>query len=278
MKSKYSTLILLILTILAIFAARVFLAKRTAMPRTFEVFDVLTIAGALVALLKSHRSLRQGDWLIALILGAVVSMEMLFATLFSPYPFFGLVKSASGQALLRGLFTTLATLGGLAIMRQGGPIQFHAANGNWRNAGWGILLGLIVGLPLAILNIFALRSTQGHPLSWQSPIAALSDALQPAIVEEVVYRFALWGLLWLILRNSLPKQAIWLAGIIAMLVHTYSHFDDLFLQSPLTALGMGAILAVLWGLPPFILARRRGLESAITFHWLQDALRFLAGF
>lgn len=39
-----------------------------------------------------------------------------------------------------------------------------------------------------------------------------------------------------------------------------------------------ASLALFWGLPPLILARRRGLESAITFHWIQDAARFLAGF
>lgn len=278
MNNKYKSVILLIAGILAIFVARALLASRFTMLHTFDLFDSLTIAGSFFVLLKGYRVLHRSDWILAFVLGAMIGMEMLFATLFSPYPFFGLVKSASGQALLRGLFTTLAALGGLAIMRQGGPIQFHAANGNWRNVGWGILLGLIVGLPLAILNIFALRSTQGQPLNWQSPIAAFLDALQPAVVEEVVYRFALWGALWLMLRNSLPKQAIWLTGIIAMLVHTYSHFDDLFLQSPLTALGMGALLAVFWGLPPFILARRRGLESAITFHWLQDALRFLAGY
>jgi hypothetical protein len=63
-----------------------------------------------------------------------------------------------------------------------------------------------------------------------------------------------------------------------MFVHTYSHFDTLFVQAPLAALGMGFVLALLWGLPPFILARRRGLESAIAFHWIQDAARFFAGY
>lgn len=63
-----------------------------------------------------------------------------------------------------------------------------------------------------------------------------------------------------------------------MLVYNYSHFDDLFIQSPLAALGMGAALALIWGLPLLFLARRRGLESAIAFHWLQDVVRFVAGF
>ena len=278
MKSKYGTLILLIAAILTIFVTRALLAAKIAMPRTFEVFDTLTVAGAFFVLLKGYRVLRRGDWIAALVLGAVIGAGMMFATLFSPYPFFGIVRNNLGQAWVRGGFTFLATLGGLVIMRQNGPVQFHAANGDWRNTGRGILIGLAVGLPLAMLNVFALQFTQGHPVDWQNPIAALLDALQPAVVEEVIYRFALWGLLWLLLRNSLPKQSVLLAGLISMLVHNYSHFDDLFLQSPLAALGMGAALALFWGLPPLILAHRRGLESAIAFHWIQDVARFLTGF
>ena len=286
MKNKYSTLFrfdrlsatLVITAIITIFLTRAWLASSIPAPRTFEVFDTLTVAGAFLVLMKSHRNLRRGDWIIALILGAVIGVEMLFASLFSPYPFFGIVRDKIGQAWIRGSFTFLATLGGLAIMRQGGPVQLHAANGNWRETSRGILLGLAMGLPLALLNVFALQMTQGQSAQWQKPMPALLDALQPGIVEEVIYRFALWGLLWLILQRSLPQQAIWLAGLLAMLTHTYSHFDDLFIQSPLTALGMGAALALLWGLPPLILARRRGLESAIAFHWIQDAARFMTGF
>lgn len=278
MKNKYTTLLLLIAALAAVFIARAWLAAHFTAPRTFEMFDILTVIGALFVLLQDHHSLRRGDWLTALLLGAVVGVGMLFATLFSPYPFLGMVKSSAGQAGVRGSFTFLGTLGGLAIMRQGGPVPFAAANCQWRKSGGGILLGLAVGLPLAVINVIALQFTQGQPIQWQSPLAALLDALQPGIVEEVIYRFALWGLLWLILRNSLPEKAVWLSGLLAMLAHTYSHFDDLFLQAPLTALGMGAALALLWGLPPLLLARRRGLEAAMAFHWMQDAARFWTGF
>lgn len=278
MKSKYTTIILLTTGILAVFFIRALLAANFTALHTFHLFDTLAIAGSFFVLLKGYRSLRRGDWVMALILGAMVGVGMGFATLFSPYPFFGIVRGNVGQAWLRGGFTFLATLGGLVIMRWDGPVPFHAADGNWRNSAWGILMGLAIGLPLAVLNVFALQFTQGHPIEWQNHLVALLDALQPGVVEEVIYRFALWGLLWMMLRNSLPKQAIWLAGLISMLVHNYSHFDDLFLQSPLVALGMGAVLALFWGLPPLILSRRRGLESAIAFHWLQDVARFLAGF
>lgn len=278
MKNRYTAFILLIMSILVIFVMRALLAAKITMPRTFEVFDTLAVVGAFFVLLKGYRVLRRGDWIVALVLGAVVGVGMLFATLFSPYPFFGIVRNNLGQAWVRGGFTFLATLGGLVIMRQNGPVQFHAANGDWRDTGRGILVGLAVGLPLAVLNVFALQFTQGHSIDWQNPIAALLDALQPAVVEEIIYRFALWGLVWLILQKSLPEQSVWLAGLISLLIHNYSHFDDLFLQSPLIALGIGAVLALFWGLPPLILAHRRGLESAIAFHWIQDVARFLTGF
>ncbi len=278
MKNKFIPLILLIAGILVIFIGRTWLATKLAMPRTFEIFDTLTATGALIVLLKGYTNLKGRDWVFALVLGAVVGVGMLFATLFSPYPILGVVKSNLGQALARAGLTIVATLGGLVIMHLDGPVQFHTALGHWQKSGREILLGLAIGLPLAVLNVVALQFTQGRPIQWQSPQAAALDALQPGIVEEFIYRFALWGLLWLVLRKSQPQQAAWLAGLLALLVHNYAHFDDLFLQAPWVALGMGVALALIWGLPPLLLAHYRGLEAAIAFHWLQDFARFLAGF
>jgi len=60
------------------------------------------------------------------------------------------------------------------------------------------------------------------------------------------------------------------------LAHNLMHFDDLWLQAPLTALGL--VMALIGGLPPTIPALRRDLESAIAFHWIQDVARFLEGY
>ena len=152
MKNKHTTLFLLIAAIIMIFLARAVMASAIPAPRTFDIFDILTVAGAFLILLKNHRHLRRGDWMTALILGAVIGVEVLFATLFSPYPFLGIVRDNIGQAWVRGLFTFLATLGGLAIIRQDGPLQLHAANGNWKDMSRGILTGLAIGLPLAVFN------------------------------------------------------------------------------------------------------------------------------
>lgn len=211
-------------------------------------------------------------------LGLLVGVGMRFATLFSPYPFFGVMRDHTGQAFVRGALTFIAALGGLVIMHQGGPVPFPAADGAWQTAGRSFLFGLLVGAPLAVINVLALQLTTGHGIAWQNPLAALLDAVQPGVVEEVVYRFALWGLFWLALRRSLPRQAATAAGLLALLVHNYMHFDALLQQAPLVALGMGVVMAVFWGLPPFFLARRRGLEAAVAFHWIQDVARFLTGF
>jgi hypothetical protein len=275
---KYSSLFLLTAGIIAIFLTRTLLAVHFTVPRLNDIFTILTLLGVLVVILLNFPLLRRGDWICAIFLGLVVAVGMFFATLFTPYPFLGIAARNPEQALVRGLATTLAAIGGMVIARRGGPVQLHAANGNWRKTLRGVWIGLTVGIPLALLNVMALKISQGGMISWQNPLSALVDALQPAIVEEVIYRFALWSLLWVVLNKTVPEKAVWLSGVLAMLVHNYQHFDDLFLQSPFVAIGMGIVMIIFWGIPPLILARRRGLESAIAFHWIQDVARFVTGF
>ena len=276
--SQYRVFLFLVVSILAIIIVRTALAARGNPPRLNDLFTAITLVGSLVVWIAGHRSLQRGDWVVAMIAGVVVGITMAFATLFSPYTFFGIVRDNLGQAVVRGLSATVAMLGGLVIMRQGGPVQVLAATGEWRKLWRNLLLALAIGIPLAVVNVFVLQMSQGQPIDWQNPLAAIRDALQPAIVEEVVYRFAFLSLLWLALRRSLPNRAAWLSALLAMLVHNYMHYDELFVQAPLVALGMGLAVLVLWGLPLTYLILRRGLEPAVAFHWIQDVARFVSGF
>jgi len=275
---KYKSFLLFTMGIIVIFLTRTALAVHYPVPRLNDIFTILTLAGSMIVVLAGFRQLRWNHWLCAILLGLVVGLGMCFANLFTPYPFLGIIRSNMGHALVRGLFTFLAVIAGIVIQTRGGPVKLFVASGNWQKTFKGILIGLAVGLPLALLNVIALKITQGGSISWQNPLSALRDAMQPAIVEEVIFRFALWSLIWVVLNKTIPEKAIWLSGVLAMVVHNYQHFDDLFLQSPLMAIGMGAAMAVFWGVPPLILARRRGLESAIAFHWIQDVARFVTGF
>jgi hypothetical protein len=258
--------------------ARTLLAVRFPLPRLNDIFTALTVAGSLVVLLKGLGQIKISDWLIGIGAGLLVGVTMYYATLFTPYDFLGIVQGNTAQALARGICTFIAMLGGLAIMRQGGAVQVSLAQGNIRKLFVNILIGLAIGLPLAILNVFALQFTQGQSIAWQNPLAALSDALQPALVKEIIYRFAFLGLVWTVLQHSMPQSANWQAGMLALFVHNFMHFDDLWFEAPLVALGMGLVMALVWGLPPTILALRRDLESAVAFHWIQDVARFLTGF
>jgi hypothetical protein len=278
MSTRYSMFFSLLAGILSIFVARTLLAARFPVPRSNDLFTAFTLAGSLIVLLAGSVQIKTSDWIIGTGTGLLVGVTMSYATLFTPYDFFGVVRGPLAQAWVRGISVFIAMLGGLAIMRQGGPVQVSLAQADYRKTFISLVIGLAVGAPLAILNVFALQLTQGHPVTWQSPFAALSDAIQPAVVEEVVYRFAFLGLMWMLIRRSVPQSAGWLAGLLALFVHNFMHFDDLWMQAPLTALGMGLAMALIWGLPPTILALRRDLESAIAFHWIQDVARFLAGF
>jgi hypothetical protein len=272
------TFILLVVGILTIFVGRTLLVEGYNPPLLSDISMGLVALGSLGICVTGFRRLHRGDWLAALALGVLVGVGMRFATLFSAYPFFGFVHGNAGQAIVRGGLTFIATLGGLVIMRQGGPVQFLPTSGKWRKPERDALFGLVIGFPLAALNVVALQMTAGHGIAWQNPFAAMLDAVQPGMVEEVVYRFALWGLLWLALRRSLPEHAASVAGVLALLIHNYAHFDALLAEAPLVALAMGLVMSLLWGLPLYFLARRRGLEAAIAFHWIQDVARFVAGF
>ncbi len=276
--SRYGVLALLAAGLIVVFAGRTALAMRFAVPRSNDILVVVTAAGSLAVLVARYRHLQPLDWVMAAGTGLLVGITMLSATLFTPYDFLGLISSKPGQALIRSLITAVAMLGGIASLRQNGPVRVRLVAGTARSVFGSLALGLVVGAPLALLNVFALQWTQGHPVVWQNPFAALADALQPAVVEEAVYRFALLGLIWQVLRPSLQRQAAFWAGILALLGHNFMHFDDLWLTAPWMAAGMGAVMALVWGLPPTLLALRRDLESAIAFHWVQDAARFWAGF
>lgn len=269
----------LALSILALFVVRTALAHSGHPPRLFDLFDSLTLVGAVIVLLSGFRHLRRLDWLVGLAVGGLLGALLPLATLYNPYPpIFGPVAPGL-QAVWRGASLAVVCWGGLVIVRRGGPVRVRASHGEWRRALKSLAFGALIGIPLAVVNGAALSLVNRQPLAWQSPFAAALDALQPGVGEEIFYRLTLLGLFWLILRQTWPAQrAAWLAGGLALLVHNYAHFDALFVEQPLFGLAYGAVVALLWGAPPTLLALRRDLESAAAFHWMQDAVRFLVGF
>src|SRR5215208_7985965 len=98
--SKYGVLFFLVVSILTIFIVRTALAARGNPPRLNDLFTAITLAGSLGVLLGKYRSLHESDWIAAIILVGVVGAGMVFAILFSPYPFFEIVRGNLGQAVV----------------------------------------------------------------------------------------------------------------------------------------------------------------------------------
>jgi hypothetical protein len=275
---RWWVLMALAASIALVFVVRTNVAHTGHAPRLFELFDLFTTGAAVVVLLIGFRTLTHHDWGIGIGVGLLIGLTLPRATLFNPYPLLDRVQGVILEAIVRGTMTTVTALGGLVIMRWGGPVRVQLVLKQWRRALIGFIFGAGVGMPLAVLNAYANAWTQGKVFVWQSIPAAALDAFQPAIVEEVISRLALLGVLWLILRPFWPeRQAVWLAAGLALLIHTYGHYSDLFVTQPIVALMMGALLGLLWGVPITLLALRRDLESAIGFHWVQDFARFVVG-
>ena len=272
--SRLSLVILVTVAILSVFVVRTRLAFSGHPPRLFAIFNFLVILVSLGVLGLGARALRRSDWLIALVTGAWAGVAVSFTSF---YPLLELPNPML-TCLAHGMALAAIFLAGLIIMRKGGPVVLRCANGEWKRGLQSLGLGLTVGFPLALLNALAFSLMQKQPVHWQNPLGAAFQALQPGIVEEVSYRFALLGFTWLILRRVWPERAVLISSVLSLLVHNYAHFDNLFRDNLPFALAYGAAVGLIWGLPMTILAVRRDLESAIAFHWMQDFVRFVAGF
>ena len=272
--SKISVLVIIAI-ILLIFIGRTLLAKRGGNPLDFfDIFNSITIVASLGLLIVPWRLIKKQDLAISILLGIFLGAEIRWAGF---YPLIRVSNNLLVVSILHGLAFSIVFLSGIIIMRLGGPVKISLITVGWKKTLKSIGFGAFIGLPLAFFNSFALSMMNNRPYVVQRSILPLINALQPGIIEEVVYRFTFLGLLWLILDRSCPKHSAIMSGIIATIVHGYSHFSDLFYQRPIFTLAYGAAVCLIFGVPMMILAIKEDLETSIAFHWIQDAIRFMGG-
>ncbi len=118
--TRYRTFFFLSAGILFMFVARTLLSVHFPVPRMNDLFTAFTLAGSFIVLLAGFVQIKTSDWIIAMGAGLLVGVTMYYATLFTPYDLFGVVRGHLTQAWARGLSVFIAMLAGLAIMRQGG--------------------------------------------------------------------------------------------------------------------------------------------------------------
>ncbi len=135
----------------------------------------------------------------------------------------------------------------------------------------GFLLGMLLGLPWG-LGLIVLGSANGEAWvqhGWQPLLA-----IQPAISEEAWGRVLLVPALFLLLRRiATGRTALATAAILMAYWFAYLHTPGGF-ASIFSVLMIGTLFA----LPTTYIWLRRGLETAIGFHFCLDLMKFIAAY
>lgn len=181
-------------------------------------------------------------------------------------------------SLLEGGAVWVCFLGGVVLFQHPLPSRIPAFPAPLSTMGRNLALGVVVALPLALVNNLYFIATVGAPQMQHAGMAAL-EALSPAIHEEIIFRFFLLALCLTLLKDSaFPRLAMSTAIILAVVPHSLNHLPDVFLHDPSLGGMLLVATSVLFGLPMALLQIRRSLETAIAFHWWIDFTRFLLGF
>jgi hypothetical protein len=182
------------------------------------------------------------------------------------------------RANVEAAVTLLAFFGGSVLLpRHQGVRVALLHRDHWLAVLQALWLGIRVSLPLAIMTAGYLMMTNPS-LAWQDPVQAITWAVGPAIVGEVVFRFFVLNLCLSLLAN-MPVRTPLVAGIFILAVAPYSLVEvaELWTSDPTQAISLAILYSILYGLPAAYLQWRKTLEAAIGFHWIIDSLRAWAG-
>jgi hypothetical protein len=138
--------------------------------------------------------------------------------------------------------------------------------------------GALIGIPIAIINLGFFIYTSGFHNIQNICLSALR-ALSPGVSEEIIFKFFVMGLCYIILKDKLPeKYTTIILLFFATVPHRLLHLPNLFITNPLSATLQLILGIILFTLPMAYAQIRKNLETAIGMHWVVDFLRFVFGF
>jgi hypothetical protein len=172
----------------------------------------------------------------------------------------------------------LITLGAIGLLKRNRVLRFRLAEDDDRAAVTSLVTGVVIGLPFAVINVLLFVFLNGQQIVIQDVVFSAIMALQPGIMEELVFRLLFMSLAIVVLLKYLPKKvAITSAIFMAIVFHSAVHVPQLVLANPLMAIVTVIVTSTLFGLPMALLAYKKDIETAIGFHWVIDAVRFALG-
>ncbi len=170
------------------------------------------------------------------------------------------------------------SFGAVGLLKAHNVLCFHLAENDPAVSGFSLGLGVLLGIPFAILNVLLFVFVSGKQTMSEDALTGAIMAMSPAIMEETAFRLLFMAIALVILMKVLPRNiAIASAIFMAVVFHSAAHVPDLLVSDPAMAVATVAVTSLLFGLPMALLAYRRDIETAIGFHWVIDAVRFSLG-
>jgi hypothetical protein len=131
----------------------------------------------------------------------------------------------------------------------------------------------MLAFPPAVFNIASL--TNSHLTEFDRQFDQWWKAfyaLQPGILEETWARLFLLTLFYALLHplsHQKPQRALTAALIISVFIHGLAHYPQ-SLSNPVSAI----FIALMYGIPLGLIYIKRDYESAISYHFFIDFVRF----
>jgi hypothetical protein len=205
---------------------------------------------------------------------ALVGSSLAFLSAFSDF----LHDPSLGASMVEGAAVWLTFMGGVVLFKDLEISRVSAFQGPLRKIGGGLLFGIVVSVPLAVMNNLYFYMTSGAP-QFQNVFRSGFAALSPAISEESIFRFFVLAFCLAMLKSSEHQRlAVATAIFLAVVPHSLNHLPDLFLTNAPMGLLLLAVTSLLFGLPMALLQLKRNFETAVAFHWFIDFARFLFGY
>lgn len=190
----------------------------------------------------------------------------------------GFSTSSAFDGILTGGIIFLSYLAGVSLLTQTRPRFAISETQTFRSFLLTGLLGIAVSIPLAGVNLLYFMNTEG-PALMENPLWSGFLAINPAVSEEIIFRFLLICLTLFLLREEKSDLIVFLSVLIfAVIPHSLNHLPDLLLENPSAAGVLFVASSLLFGLPMALFQLKKGLFSAITFHWSIDWIRFTFGY
>lgn len=232
------------------------------------LFGIIVLAIAVFIWLRQPPVRRELAYAAALATVCAVAALPMAAAKFPPLLWAAMQLALVVPCLLAGWGLLRTT--GLASLGLGRSLLL---SDGWRAALTGVLQGAIIGVPWSLLNpLMGGSNNDTWVTSWWQPLAAL----QPGIAEEAWGRMLPVPLLFLLLRrHARMRPALAAAVVVSAYWFAYLHTGRGFGVSTLVST---LLIGTIYALPIAYLWLRRGLETAMGFHFWQDFVRWVVAY